>query len=559
MRYNEVIMNLIRLTGPLAFLLSSALLLHAAAAPAAGSGDGCRSVEGISSTWQWCPGERTSQPAPLLSREAWEAAWAAAGVSTAIPPAGMKAPEDAAFSWHDMAGLDWMTRVRNQGDCGACFVFASVASIEGMTKYLVGDPNLEIDLSEQSVISCLSFGGCENGGYSEEVGHRIKDDGITDERCYPYTATDGSCAALCADWGYRRSFIADWHMSIIPWSEEEIKAQVSLGPIAVDMHVYDDFHGYTGGVYSRSPSAAAGGWHTVALVGWDDADNSWIVKNSWGETWGMEGYFKISRVDDCNLTFTEGVCFAYHLVTFEVYGTDTPGVPCIGEHEARFSLVQGEQARRSFTLTNCGRAYAINWTGYAYDDAWIQWEPYGAALEVGEIGTVDVIVDSTSLSPGSYEGALAIIGGAGYNWVWVYLEVKEPLTADFSAAPVSGYAPLDVRFQPLTTGEVVRHAWDFGDGQSGEEAAPAHVYALPGSYTVTLTVTDAAGATAAAAKENYIVVWEGGSDDDAADGPIVDDANADGQDDEAAEDGTDETSQPPEDGGCACRLLAPDF
>ena len=90
------------------------------------------------------------------------------------------------------------------------------------------------------------------------------------------------------------------------------------------MQIYDDFYGYSAGVYHRS-SDNKQGWHIVLLVGWDDSDESWIAKNSWGTDWGMDGYVKLHRDErDCmfdnlsDLTSFSGTCFASHITTFAV-------------------------------------------------------------------------------------------------------------------------------------------------------------------------------------------------------------------------------------------------
>jgi hypothetical protein len=527
--------------------------LFLAAAPAGPDvHGGCRSVQGLSSQWLYCPSDLTALPlqekaSALLSGEQWEALWAGAGEAAGGAAQGRgRAPGDPTFSWHDVGGLDWMTRVRSQGTCGACFVFASVASIEGMVKWLIRDPNLEIDLSEQSVIACISMGSCDSGGYAEEVGHHIKTEGITDERCYPYIQADGRCSDLCADHADRTSRITDWHMSILPWDDDEIKAQLSVGPMVVDMKVYEDLYGYSSGVYSRSASAAELGWHSVTLVGWDDSDFSWIVKNSWGSAWGDGGYFKISRAEDCNLLFTEGTCFASHLTYFDVTEADAPGAPCLDENEIFLSAEQGQVARRMLNVTNCGRAYPIDWTGYNYDTAWLSWVPSGGTLAVGESEPFDVVADTTGLAPGLHEGVLAVIGGAGYNWVWVDLEVIESVTADFTADPVSGPVPLEVTFQPVTTGPVTSWQWHFGDGGVSTESAPVHVYESLGSFTVTLTVEADDGRGDGRTREDYILVTERVPDEA--------DAGRDAADDGAwadTEDGEGENG-PVEAGGCGC-------
>ncbi len=86
----------------------------------------------------------------------------------------------------------------------------------------------------------------------------------------------------------------------------------------------------------------------------------------------------------------------------------------------------------------------------------------------------------------------------------------KPLVVDFAATPTAGFAPLTVKFTDLSQGvptKPIRHwRWEFGDGTASEEQNPEHVYTVPGSYTITLRVIDAAGRSATATKEDYIIV-----------------------------------------------------
>jgi len=470
----------------------------------------CKIINGRYSTWRWCPNKLTKLPLKTIKERFYQ-------IEVYIPYESpikynlkKATPTDIYFNWHDLNGIDWMTGVRYQGECGSCFVFSTVAAIEGKYKYLIGDPLLEIDLSEQSVISCITFGNCENGGFAEEVAHRIKHDGITDEWCYPYIEADGNCEDLCNDWTERRSFITDWHISWLPWDEDSIKAELLNGPIVVNMRVYDDFLGYSGGVYSRSDSAQEIGWHNVTLVGWDDRDNSWIAKNSWGEWWGENGYFKISREPDCGFALSSGVCFASHLAYFDINREDTPGVPCVDTHRKDIKVRQGEIVSKYIYIINCGYQYGINWhVEDIYNASWLELEHTQGYLAPSEQDYVELVIDTRGISPGEYYTQLKVYGGAGINQVDINLIVDEPetpLEVDFIAYPVYGNPPLTVRFAPIVTKEVVYYYWDFGDGQHSYSSNPIHTYLEPGYYTVSLVVEDEEGERAEKTKEDFIYV-----------------------------------------------------
>ncbi len=385
---------------------------------------GCRTVQGASSSFLWCenhltkmsPAERSARlmPAPyvpdpsLLKPE------------TRDLPNGV--PTDPAFSWHDDGGDDWMTPVRDQKSCGSCFVFGTLGALEGQLKVATGNPWIDVDLSEQSVISCIALGSCGSGGTAEEVGNRLKNEGATDEACYPYLATDGTCADLCGDWKERRVLIDDWHMSWLPWSVEEIKAQLVKTPVISQMQVYTDFYGYKTGVYSRADSAKADGWHVVTIVGWDDADNSWIARNSWGDDWGDGGYFKITRETDCTLTL-QGLCFALHVNYLDVDPSTTPGMPCLQESELHLHARVGEQDTGSVEVSNCGKAWSVDIESEPVP-SWLEATLGDPSLGAGQSTDLNVVASAASLDAGSHEALVRLRGGPGVSTLRVVFEVE---------------------------------------------------------------------------------------------------------------------------------------
>jgi PKD repeat protein len=86
-----------------------------------------------------------------------------------------------------------------------------------------------------------------------------------------------------------------------------------------------------------------------------------------------------------------------------------------------------------------------------------------------------------------------------------YIVVAVPLTADFTASPTSGTAPLAVSFTDVSTGAPTSWSWNFGDGNTSTQQNPTHTYSTAGTYSVSLTVSNATG-SATASKTNYIVV-----------------------------------------------------
>jgi hypothetical protein len=196
------------------------------------------------------------------------------------------------FDWRSQNGSNWMTSVKNQESCGSCAAFASIGSLEAILRITKGDPNLSVDLSEQHLFSC-GGGNCTNGWTLDGAASYLQSYGVPDEACLPYTQSDNNCYSTCSDWASRAVKITSWS-SVTNSSADTtaLKNAISSRPIPCRMAVWQDFYSYSGGVYQYT-SGTLSGYHFVVLVGWDDAQDCWICKNSWGGTWGESGYFRI--------------------------------------------------------------------------------------------------------------------------------------------------------------------------------------------------------------------------------------------------------------------------
>ncbi len=200
----------------------------------------------------------------------------------------------AEFNWQNVDGQDWMTTVKNQGNCGSCAAFASTGCLEAVIRIVRNDSDLAIDLSEQQIFSCAG-GDCPTGLYMGDAFDYVKNNGLADEACLPYKQVDDNCDDLCDDWQDRVENIDDWELL---WQynvdEDALKSVVMDHPVACYLEVYGDFMSYSSGVYEHVTGGLQGG-HFVVIVGWNDADDCWICKNSWGAAWGEKGYFRIKR------------------------------------------------------------------------------------------------------------------------------------------------------------------------------------------------------------------------------------------------------------------------
>jgi C1A family cysteine protease len=214
----------------------------------------------------------------------------------------------ASFDWRSFAEQNWITPVKNQLTCGACWAFSTVALAEAQQEIISKDPTLNLDLSEQYLVSdCYEYASCA-GGIEGPALEYIRDFGIPDEACYPYRNADSTCSGRCPDYVSRLKKLphADWSTS---YGSSEIKYILSnYGPVTIAFAANGTnggyFEGGTGSIYRCTNdigSGGAGGFnHSVLAVGYDDAGGYWVAKNSWGSSWNGDGYLKIGY-NECNV------------------------------------------------------------------------------------------------------------------------------------------------------------------------------------------------------------------------------------------------------------------
>ncbi len=223
-------------------------------------------------------------------------------------PNGTKLPRE--FDWRDMDGQCWVTPVKNQGGCGSCWAFGSIAQLESVKMIAEGTPDPDLDLSEQYMVSCDPINyGC-SGGYMFPAYDFLRDTGTPDEECYRYLAKDSYSGAPCEDTCPEPALVNIDNWSRVPPDVDALKAAVYEHPITAVFWVYKDFFYYTGGVYKYVWGELQGG-HAVCIVGWNN--RGFIVKNSWGTGWGESGYFNIAYSE-----VTSEVRFGMHSGDFDM-------------------------------------------------------------------------------------------------------------------------------------------------------------------------------------------------------------------------------------------------
>ena len=195
----------------------------------------------------------------------------------------------AAVDWRNNNG-NWVTPVKNQGNCGSCVSFCSCAVIESAVRIRLGQPSYAIDLSEAFLQFC---GGGSCGGWGLTSGLAFaQSTGVTDEGCMPYQDHDMDCASSrCSDWQSRLTKISS--NTGYATMEARKDAVATKGPLLAGMRVYNDFFAYRTGVYVASTGSGIAGYHCITIVGYNDAEQCWILKNSWGTGWGEAGFVRI--------------------------------------------------------------------------------------------------------------------------------------------------------------------------------------------------------------------------------------------------------------------------
>ena len=205
----------------------------------------------------------------------------------------------ASYDWRSLNGV---TPIKNQGNCGSCWAFSTVGSMESQILLHGGGT---VDLSEQYLVSCNTSGWSCNGGWfahdyhMDWSGQDNNGPGAVLESSDPYTATSAGCRQSynhpykLTSWAYVGSEGA------VPSINAIKQAIYTYGPISVAVCAGPGFQGYSGNIFNTDESSYCGGGinHAVVLVGWNDnngTDGYWILRNSWGTSWGESGYMNIA-------------------------------------------------------------------------------------------------------------------------------------------------------------------------------------------------------------------------------------------------------------------------
>ncbi len=234
--------------------------------------------------------EATQYPLEALCGTKVPDGWAEPAVREAGPITAADLPTT--FDWRAYNGV---TPIRSQGNCGSCWAFAAVGAVESAIRINLG---IQTNLSEQWLISCTTAGTC-NGGWHDSAFCFMTSNSVCKDSCnasgavletaFPYVASDAPCQCP-----YEHPYALRSHSYVTNTVNDIKQAIYNHGPVATTVYVNDAFHGYGGGVFNACEDKDLN--HAVVLVGWDDSQSGgvWILRNSWGTSWGESGYMRIT-------------------------------------------------------------------------------------------------------------------------------------------------------------------------------------------------------------------------------------------------------------------------
>jgi C1A family cysteine protease len=195
---------------------------------------------------------------------------------------------------------NYLPAVKDQAQCGSCWAFSAVANMEGQTYKTNG--GTVVSLSEQQLVSCdKSDSGCNGGLMATADNYAIKA-GMTSEASYPYTSGTGRVAACKSPLPTivaKFKSVHDW--GTISSDATMINYLDTYGPLSVAIAASTYyFQSYTSGILDDADACGTDLDHGVTLVGYgtEGGVNYWTIRNSWGQSWGDEGYVKFIRGKD---------------------------------------------------------------------------------------------------------------------------------------------------------------------------------------------------------------------------------------------------------------------
>jgi PKD repeat protein len=473
-----------------------------------------------------------------------------AGVSITLPPQ---------FDWRNYNATatpspasshsgSYVSPVRDQGNCGSCWAFSATGVLESqvllnypiLQSAAAGGLGPDVHLSEQTLLSSLTteytdpnYGSycldCCSGGFIQDAANYINTAGLPIEACFPYLATDpftdpadasttNACPGYTTDTyqtigNGNTSAAWTWVNGGVNYATpDQLKAGIyNYGPIVVTMEVYDDFFSYSTGVYSHLPTPPCDpntgdncpdGGHAIIAVGWDDTNQCFIVKNSWGTGWGETvdeqqsngtngGFFRIAyseltqAANPCNANNTS--CqytsfFGDEAIAYTSAATPTKTLPLADFYITNPAMNDVMQVSGQIPLT-----VTFQDTSTCSDPS----DPVTSWLwNFGDGAT------STSRNPThTYKNTVANFEYSPSAGITTSTDVSfssangSSFTVSLEAGNSAGTDTATYSNMILTAPAAnTTYQWDFGDGGTSGQQNPTYTYSQAGTYTVALTV-----------------------------------------------------------------------
>ncbi len=248
------------------------------------------------------------------------------GKSTTVNQKNLNFQFPIKFDWRDRHGKSWIPNIESQGHCGACWAFGVSSTVDAVIN-LYYNRRLNIDMSEQHII-CDKKGSCVGGAWPQRALNLFKNEGIVEENCMYYSARDDDCDRLCNEWQKSLWKIEDYHLVL--GSDDSIKkALIEHGPLTFATAFWDgrSMEGSNYGNFPDGPRPWAN--HAMSLIGYETGslETIWIVKNSWGRTWGQNGYgyIQLPFIQRWSIYWIEHPYLEYDPDRFEVRCEDKDG------------------------------------------------------------------------------------------------------------------------------------------------------------------------------------------------------------------------------------------